>query len=115
MNRVVSRLLLFVALGLLVCGTSGFSWDVPISLPPNLVGKVLQVDPKWEFVVINVGSDQGVLARAEMLVNRGGRLVTKVKIRRVEKDHCIGDIMPGWTLTEVNEGDQVIAAHPSES
>jgi cell shape-determining protein MreC len=82
-------------------------------LPSSLRGKVLVSDPKWNFVVINVGEDQGVLEQGELLVNRDGKLVAKVKIRTVQKDRSIANIVPGWQLGEVVEGDQVIPAHPA--
>src|ERR1017187_3016645 len=84
-----------------------------VTLPANLKGKVLVADPKWNFVVLNVGEDQGVLERGELLVNRDGKLVAKVVVRTVQKDRCIANVMPGWELGEVMEGDQVIPAHPA--
>lgn len=84
-----------------------------VPLPPNLRGKVLVADPKWNFVVVNVGEEQGVLEHGELLVNRDGRLVAKVKIRSVQKDRAIANVLPGWQLGDVMEGDQVIPAHPA--
>jgi myosin heavy subunit len=84
-----------------------------VPLPPNLRGKVLVADPKWNFVVVNIGEDQGVLEHGELLVNRDGRLVAKVKIRSVQKDRAIANVLPGWQLGDVLEGDQVIPAHPA--
>lgn len=84
----------------------------PIELPASLNPKVLTVDPKWRFVVLDVGEDQGMLVHAEMLVNRGGRLVTKVRVRSVEKNRCVADLMAGWDLVEVMEGDRAIPAYP---
>jgi hypothetical protein len=84
-----------------------------VTLPANLKGKVLVTDPKWNFVVLNVGEDQGVLERGELLVNRDGKLVAKVIVRTVQKDRCIANVVPGWELGEVMEGDQVIPAHPA--
>ncbi len=86
--------------------------DYVVPLPANLKGKVIVTDPKWNFVVLNIGQDQGVLEYGELLVNRDGRLVAKVKVRSVQKDRCIANVMPGWQLGEVIEGDQVIPAHP---
>jgi hypothetical protein len=83
-----------------------------VTLPPELKGKVLVTDPKWNFVVVNVGQEQGALERAELLVNRDGRLVAKVVIRSVQKDRSVANVLPGWQLGEVMEGDQVIPAHP---
>jgi hypothetical protein len=83
-----------------------------VPLPADLRGKVLVTDPKWNFVVLNIGQDQGVLEHGELLVNRDGRLVAKVIVRSVEKSRSIANVMPGWQLGEVMEGDEVIPAHP---
>ena len=84
-----------------------------VTLPPNLFGKVLVVDPKWGFVVLNVGDDQGVLDNGELLVSRDGKLVAKVIVRSVQKDRSIANIMPGWKLGDIYEGDIVTPAHPA--
>ncbi len=84
-----------------------------VTLPADLKGSVVVVDPKWDFVVLNIGDEQGVLQDGEMLVSRNGKLVAKVVVRTVEKDRCIANIMPGWKLGEVFEGDQVTPAHPA--
>ncbi len=84
-----------------------------VPLPAGLKGKVLVADPKWNFVVLSVGEDQGVLERGELLVNRNGKLVAKVVVRSVQKDRCIANVLPGWELGEVMEGDLVIPAHPA--
>lgn len=89
--------------------------DKPVPLPADMVGKVLVADPKWEFVVLNIGADQGAIERGELLVNRNGKLVAKIKITSVQKDRCIANVMPGWQLGDVIEGDQVIPAYPAES
>jgi hypothetical protein len=84
----------------------------PIELPATIKGKVLASDPKWHFVVINVGEEQGVLEHGELLVNRDGKLVAKVIVSSVEKNRCVANIMTGWELGEVFEGDMVTPAHP---
>ena len=65
------------------------------------------VDPKWDFVVLDIGDDQGVSADGELLVSREGKLVAKVIVRSLEKDRCIANIIPGWKLGEMIEGDEV--------
>lgn len=87
--------------------------DFFVVLPAALKGKVLVADPKWHFVVLNVGEDQGLLKDGELLVNRNGRLVAKVRVSSVQKDRSVANVMPGWQLSEVLEGDQVIPAHPA--
>jgi len=87
--------------------------DYVVSLPQGLKGKVLVADPKWNFVVINIGEDQGVLQYGELLVNRNGKLVAKVRVSTVQKDRSVANVVPGWQLGEVLEGDMVIPAHPA--
>lgn len=87
--------------------------DYVVKLPATLEGRVLVVDPKWDFVVLDIGDDQGVLPEGEMLVSRDGKLVAKVIVRSVEKDRCIANIIPGWKLGDVYEGDLVTPAHPA--
>lgn len=84
-----------------------------VTLKPDLKGKVLVADPKWNFVVLDIGENQGVQEYGELLVNRNGKLVAKVKIRSVQKDRSIANVLPGWQLGDVMEGDQVIPAHPA--
>jgi uncharacterized protein (DUF3084 family) len=87
--------------------------DPTIKMRANLRGKILVVDPKWDFVVLNIGLDQGVKEEGELLVSRDGRLVAKVIVRSIEKNRCIANVMPGWKLGEVIEGDEVSPAHPA--
>ena len=84
-----------------------------VALPASLKGNILVSDPKWDFVVLDVGQDQGVLEHGELLVNRAGKLVAKVKVTSVQKNRSIANVMPGWKLGDVMEGDQVIPAHPA--
>ena len=86
--------------------------DDHVPLPANLTGKVLVTDPKWQFVVLNVGRTDGLIERGELLVSRAGKLVGKVKVSRVERDRAIGNILPGSGPGDVLEGDQVIPAYP---
>ena len=87
--------------------------DEYVKLPSDLHGKIVCVDPKWDFVVLNVGEDQGVISDGELLVSRQGKLVAKVIVRSVQKDRCIANLMPGWKLGEMIEGDDVSPAHPA--
>lgn len=84
-----------------------------VKLRADLHGKILVVDPKWDFVVLNVGEDQGVISQGEMLVSRQGKLVAKVIVRSVQKDRCIANLVPGWKMGEMFEGDDVSPAHPA--
>ena len=87
--------------------------DEYVKLRADLKGKILVVDPKWDFVILDIGEDQGVIDGGEMLVSREGKLVAKIIVRSVEKDRCIANLIPGWKLGEMIEGDFVTPAHPA--
>ena len=87
--------------------------DTDIKLRADLKGKVIVVDPKWEFVVLDIGENQGAIQDGELLVSREGKLVAKIIIRNVQKDRSIANIIPGWKLGEMIEGDEVTPAHPA--
>ena len=75
---------------------------------PGVKGKIVAVDPKYDFVVLDIGGNQGVLERGEMLVNRNGKLIAKVKIFSVDQNRSIANILPNWKNADVMEGDQVL-------
>jgi hypothetical protein len=85
-----------------------------VRLPAGLRGKIVAYDPKYHFVVLNVGSSQGVLEQGVLLVHRDGKLVARVKVYSLEKEKAVANILPGQ-LGDVMEGDQVIPAYPGES
>lgn len=87
--------------------------DHEVKLRADLKGKIVDVDPKWDFVVLNIGDEQGAIQDGEMLVSRDGKLVAKVIISRVEKNTSIANIVPGWKLGDPIEGDVVSPAHPA--
>jgi len=87
--------------------------DTAVKLPADLRGKIEVVDPKWDFVVLNVGVDQGIIENGELLVSRDGKLVAKVIVRSVQKDRCIANLVPGWGFGPIVEGDVVTPAHPA--
>ena len=89
--------------------------DTEITLRADLRGKVTAVDPKWDFVILDIGDDQGVKENSELLVSRNGHLVAKVIVSKLEKGRSTANVVPGWKLGEVFEGDEVSPAHPASS
>ena len=85
-----------------------FHDSAPVLLPTGLRGKIVAVDPKYDFVVLNIGEDQGAKERGIMMVDRNGQLLGKVKIKRVFKDKCVANLLPDWQRGEVMEGDEVL-------
>jgi hypothetical protein len=87
--------------------TGGVEPDV--TLAPGTRATVVAVDPKYDFVVLDAGGNQGILEGAKLLVNRDGQLVGKVKITAVEPNRSIANVLPEWKQegNEIMEGDQV--------
>ena len=82
--------------------------DQTVKLPEGLKGRVLAVDPKFGFVVLNIGKDKEVLQNGIMMVARDGQLIGKVQIARVDDTQSVANILPAWRHGEVMEGDGVI-------
>jgi septal ring factor EnvC (AmiA/AmiB activator) len=83
--------------------------EIPeVQLPPGTKGNIVAVDPKYDFVVLDIGAQQGVLQDAKMMINRDGKLIGKVKITSVEQNRSVANILPEWKQDEVMEGDQVL-------
>lgn len=77
-------------------------------VPPQVRGKVLVVDPKWDFLVLDVGSRHSIPKNGVLLVSRNGELVAKVRVSEVQDGRSIANIMPGWKIKDVTEGDVVL-------
>ncbi len=82
--------------------------DLDPPMRQGLIGKILAVDPRYDFVVLDVGGNQGVVENGKLLVNRDGKLVAKVRVTKVEANRSIANIMPDWKQADVLEGDQVV-------
>jgi len=76
----------------------------------GLEGRVLAVNPAWNFVVLNLGDKNGVVNNTEMLVKRGTQLMGKVRITSVEPSTSIADIVANSVPqgTTIAPGDNVI-------
>ena len=81
--------------------------DEPQPLPAGTKGKILVVDPKWNFVVLNIGEKEQLVTNGVLTVHRSGKLVAKVKIVSIQGPRSIANVMPGWKLEEILEGDSV--------
>jgi hypothetical protein len=69
------------------------------------------VDAQFDFVVLDIGESQGAREHGELLVSRGEKLIGKLRILDVKKDHSIANILPGWKQGEIQTGDFVIVGN----
>ncbi|NCC61975.1 MAG: hypothetical protein EOM12_13790 [Verrucomicrobiae bacterium] len=74
----------------------------------GLTGKVLFVNPYWNFVVLDIGREKGLVPDAEMLVHRDDRLIGKVSISTVEETMAVAEIVNDWEQVPIREGDYVL-------
>jgi chromosome segregation ATPase len=65
------------------------------TLRNGLEGEVLAVNQGWNFVVLSIGDRAGAVANAEMILERDGSQIGKVRITSVEPSTSVADIIPG--------------------
>ena len=77
---------------------------------PGLTGRIMAVNPGWNFVVLSVGDRQGVMVNSPLLVLRGNTPVARLRITSVEPSTSIADVIPGSVArgVTVQPGDTVI-------
>ncbi|HBA85492.1 MAG TPA: hypothetical protein DCZ95_15505 [Verrucomicrobia bacterium] len=78
------------------------------SVPVGTNGKILFVNPDWNFVVLDIGSKAGLVPTAEMLVHRADHLIGKVRISSVQDDMAVAEIVNAWEKAPIKEGDHVL-------
>lgn len=71
---------------------------------------VTGVDNDWNFVSIGAGEKSGLSSDSRLLVMRGGRLLGKLSVSKIEANRAIADIVPNSLRPGVilQPGDQVI-------
>lgn len=77
---------------------------------PSTSGRVLAVNPGWNFVVLSIGDKQGVVNNSPLLVMRGGQTIAKVRVTSINASTSIADVLPGSVLkgVTVQPGDNVV-------
>jgi len=77
-------------------------------MPRGLSGNVVAVNTEWNFVVLDIGSRDGLVKDAHMLVHRADELVGKVRITQASEHWAIADIERDWLAGPIREGDRVL-------
>jgi hypothetical protein len=74
---------------------------------PNVTAKIIAVDPKYDFVILDVGQDKGMLPDGDMIVSRDAKPVATVRIRTVDSRTCVANVLPlpGGMRYDIFEGD----------
>ncbi len=74
---------------------------------PGVAGKVTFVDRTWNFVVLDVGIDDGVVPNGELIVYRGRNFLGKVRITKADANDCVAEILPD-IKGDIQIGDSVL-------
>ncbi len=79
---------------------------------PSFTARVASVFSNWGFVILNKGNAGGVFANAELEVKRGKDVIAKLKVRNVEQQISVADVIPGSVAegNSLRSGDLVVAA-----
>lgn len=74
--------------------------------------RVAQPFPDYGFVVLNKGNLGGVFANALLDVRRGKKNIARLKVRDVEQQMSVADLVPGTLVSgeSIRSGDLVVAA-----
>lgn len=74
--------------------------------------KIAQSYTDWGFVVLNKGNGGGVFANADLEVKRGKDVIAKLKVRNVEQNSSVAELVPGSLVegSSIRSGDTVVAA-----
>lgn len=79
-----------------------------VTMKAGTSGKIVVVNPEWNFVVIDVGIKDGLQPNALMLVHRAEQLIGRVRIVDVRDHMAIADIQRDWVSAPLQEGDRVL-------
>jgi hypothetical protein len=74
------------------------------------IGRVLEVNRGWNFVVLNIGDKQGMIPDSTLLVLRGGAQIAKLRVKTIEPSQSIADVISGSVRkgATVQPGDNVV-------
>ena len=74
---------------------------------PGVSGKVTFVDHAWNFVILDVGLNSGVVPNGELIVYRGKNFLGKVRVTKVDPSDSVAEILPD-IKGDIQIGDAVL-------
>lgn len=89
-------------------GTSVNLDKIVVEPEANSKGRILSVDLETEFVILNLGSKDGMEIGHVLSVYRGKDYLGDIKVTRVQPDMSAADLIPPFSSRIVRKNDQVI-------
>ncbi|MDT8389189.1 MAG: hypothetical protein RRC34_01615 [Lentisphaeria bacterium] len=77
-----------------------------MELDKNLKGHIVQVNPEWNYVILDLGEDD-VYESLPLVVSRGDEYIGKVMVSKVAKNICVAEIDSKMMKSPIQEGDVV--------
>jgi len=71
-------------------------------------GRILAVNPTWNFVIMDLGKNDQVVEGLTMMIYRGEKLIGKIKTVTVDAQTTVADVLPGTPANAIEVGDQVV-------
>lgn len=81
--------------------------QVKITTGRRFSGKVLVVNPKHNFVVIDIGREKGLEKGVVLIVHRGNKFVGKAQVIKAYEKMAAADLVADWMQDEVQVNDGV--------
>ncbi len=78
------------------------------TMPPGINGKVVSLNTNWNFVVLNIGENQGVVANGELIIYRNKEYIGKVRVANTERNTCVADILVESLKGTIQVGDEAM-------
>ena len=75
----------------------------------SATGQVVVVNREYDFIVMNMGKNQGLTVGQEFKIVRGSEVLGKVKVERVYDELSAAAILPESKKDSIREGDAVAA------
>lgn len=82
---------------------------------PDVRGQVTTVDPAYQFVTLDKGSEDGLKPNGKMIITRDNHLVAKVQLVRVEARTSVANLLPDWKKGDVQPNDKVMTSYEALS
>jgi myosin heavy subunit len=74
----------------------------------SLSGRILAVNPTWNFVILDLGKNDQVVEGLTMVIYRGEKMIGKIKTVTVDAQTSVADVLPGTPANAIEVGDQVV-------
>ena len=87
--------------------------EFTLSPPRGKEGKVVAVNTIWNFVVINMGSQDGMVNGAEISIKHENQIIAKATVTSVEELTSAADLIKDSLVSNVTVqvGDQIVVAN----